>query len=799
MGQPGPDKKLRVLVIDEDPAGGRLIRLGLSGTGCQVMASTRPTEGPRLVQQHGPDLVLLNVHFGDRSSVEIAAKIMEAALAKQTAVAFLSEEESVSQRFRAIQLGALEYIFKPSDAAKLNKHLKAVLSGVASARHQAVTGPAREHLVAALEDVEKKAFTGTMSFKRSGMNASIRFAFGEVQQAECGVSTGDAALNEIARHGDWNHELKDDGPGTIKAPEPEIPTPAKSTPRPKPRRGAFKDIPTVLEKPPPPSRPKPKPPPGLDPMDSGIDAVLEPEPALDGMTSVADDQPTVVESDPLSLAQQLQAAAPVPGPAALAEAGTEEEPAVPEMYPDDGMDEIFPGDYDEEAPTLLVDEPTPSVTSEGPSKAVLERMEEMARDRAGVSSPTPPEDTAAGFPEGLQIPAASMEPADREQLREYLVRYIRRPLLLAVNVKDVRDLLQREAEKLGFSVIHAESGQETWNITHQQRPIALLSDLHLGDVDGRELLAAVRSDFIVRETPFLILSGADLDRQIKTEGQEAVDPVLRGLESVLGPRIKLYHHLFFKPKVPAVGWVEPIGICNLLRTFSDASMSGRLLFRFGEQRNAEVTFQRGQICGATVNAPQASVGPLALLHLVGLEWKEFYFAPDEGGRGRVPLGEVQQLLDASSQQNATLMAGLYQYGVKLEDVIIDNTSMNSYLQALPTSSLDVLIRLSEGEPPAELIQDGIGAPGQLKSLLFDMRRKGVIKPTSLKPLRSEDDSEPEIEVPESEPVAEAPVVPNQYQRKGPARWVVVLVAGAVTVILAAGGYLVYQYLISGTG
>jgi len=41
---------------------------------------------------------------------------------------------------------------------------------------------------------------------------------------------------------------------------------------------------------------------------------------------------------------------------------------------------------------------------------------------------------------------------------------------------------------------------------------------------------------------------------------------------------------------------------------------------------------------------------------------------------------------------------------------------------------------------------------------------------------------------EPEPVA----VPPELQRSGPARWVVVLVASAVTVILAAGGYLIYQ-------
>ena len=770
-------KKLRVLVIDEDPEGGRLVRLGLSGTGCQVMASTRPKEGPRLVEQHGPDLVLLDVRFSEPKSLETAAKILHAAQKKSTVLAMLSDEESVSHRFRAIQMGALDFVYKPSDAAQLNKRLRAILTRVSGASPEPASGSGIKALNDALKDVERKAYTGIMEFQRPGQKASINFAFGEVQLAECGSARGDDALNEIARHGDWQHELVD---RPASRPKRDLPTPQPKKPSP------FKDVPTVLEKPASPAKPKPKPPPGLDPLDSGIDA-MDPEPAIDGMASVADDLPTVVESDPRELARAMMSSAPVTQEDALAKEATDrDDEEVPALDDDDELPDLFTEDYDEEAPTLLVDEPTPGITHDVLSEAALEQ-EEGSPGGQGHESSTP---GVVAIPKDLDLPPAAMEPADREHLREYLVRFVRRPLLLAVQIKDVRDALHHAVESLGFSVVLAESGQDAWNITHQQRPVALLSDLHLGDVDGRELLAAIRSDFVVRETPFLILSGEDLARQLRTEGQDAITPILKGLESVLGPRVQLYKALQASGPEPTAGWVELVGVCNMLRTFGAAKLSGRLLLRFGEIRNAEVVFQRGEICAATVNAPQLSVGPLAMLHLLGLEWKEFYFVPDEGGRSRVPLGEFDQLVEAASQQNATLMSGLYQHGVKLEDVVIDNSAMNSYLQSLPTSSLDVLVRLSEGEPPGDLIQDGIGAPGQLKSILFDMRRKGVIKPTSLKPLRGEGDLTPPPQSTAPEP-APAPD-PDEYRRGGPPRWVVVLVAGAVTVILTAGGYLIYQ-------
>ena len=802
MAQPSKSsgkKKLRVLVVDEDPEGGRLVRLGLSGTGCQVMTSTRPKEGPRLVEQHGPDLVLMDVSFSDATSVEASGKILHSARKKGTVLAMLSDEDAVSQRFRAIQMGALDFVCKPSDPAKLNKVLRTILTRVPSASTEPASGSGIKPLNDALKKVERDAYTGMMSFTRAGMDASIEFAFGEVQQARCGDLTGDDALNEMARHGDWSHMLAGEA-------RPK-PSPQRDRPT-SPQKRVFKDIPTVVESPEPTPRPGPvpksKPPPGLDPMDSGIDA-MEPEPALDGMASVDDDQPTVVESDPMRLAQEMMATGPVTQEDAIEEAitaqGTPKPQATATDEPEDRRDDdvspmdtdelpdLFEGGYDEEAPTLLVDEPAEDITQEGLSKAAMER-------RAQVDTTKEAPAGAPGhitFPEELDLPPAAMEPADRGHLQEYLTQIARRPLLLAVQVEEVRDALHRAAESLGFNVVLARSGQEAWNITHQQRPVALLSDLHLGDVDGRELLSAIRSDFVVRETPFLILSADDLARQLGTEGQGAIAPILNGVESVLGPRVQLFKDLQSAGSEPTAGWVELVGACNMLRSFGAAKLSGRLLLRFGEIRNAEVIFQRGEICAATVNAPQLSVGPLAMLHLLGLEWKEFYFIPEDDSRNKVPLGELEQLLEAAGQQNATLMAGLYQYGVKLEDVVIDNASMNTYLQSLPTSSLDVLVRLSEGEPPGELIQDGIGAPGQLKSILFDMRRKGVIKPTSLKPLRSEADAPAPADPPPDEATPPRPELPPQVtQRSGPARWVVVLVAGAVTVIVTAGIYLIYQ-------
>ena len=793
----GSDRpKQKVLILDQDPEAGRTVRLGLAGSGCQVLSSAQVDNAVRLVEQHKPALLVLEGRLSHEKHREITERTMQLARGQGAAVVLTAREESVLNRVRAIQLGALDLIITSNEPARLSERLKGALARLPGARPEPVTGPGAEQLIAALQQVEEQASTGALTLKRPGTIAQIDFAFGELQQAACGAKRGDDAINEIAHHGDWESQLNQTEPGA--KPDPRPPSPSR----------AFKDVPanlpqTMVEQPEPAAPPpRPRTPVGLSPLDSGIDVgdVLQPEPALDPLAGVEeDDEPTMVEADPLSLAQRMMAASPppsAPAPAVQGGSDTDEHQAVPPMSADEMDDLIDPSEsYDEDAPTLLVDEPTNALTDEVPNKASLERQHSLRAQDTDREAPVSEVDLNRRFPPSRGTPPSALNAASRDQLRQYLSNFARRPLVIAVMVKEVRDALRAAAESLGFKVVIVGSGQEAWNVTHQQRPVALLSDLHLGDADGRELLSAIRSDFVVRETPFLILSADDLARGMASGGAEVITPIITGLETVLGPRVLLHHRLSNHDIEEVPGWVEPVGMANLLRTFGAARVTGNLLLRTGEIRNAVVIFKHGEICGATVNSPQASVGPMALLHLLGFEWKEYFFIPTEGAQSQVPLGELETLVEAASRQNAVLMNGVYLEGIKMEGVELDHKAMDAFLQALPTSCLDVLIRLSEGEPPGELIDVGLGGPAQIKAMLFDMRRKGVILPQTLKTLKLDATAPPVVEQPEEEP-APAPM-PVMEPQEGLPRWLVVLIAGAVTVILTAGAYLLYLKVFGG--
>jgi len=323
-------------------------------------------------------------------------------------------------------------------------------------------------------------------------------------------------------------------------------------------------------------------------------------------------------------------------------------------------------------------------------------------------------------------------PAPRDLLREWLTNFETAPMLLVFPREEVRKALERRAEALGFKVGSTTTGAEALELVRSLRPVAILCDLNLEDMDGRELLARVRSDFRVRDTPFLVLSGEDLAQHLYELEGEAIDPVLLGLESALGPRVKLYGRLRTGDPTSVPGAVDPVGVTALLRTIGACRRSGTLLLKTGLKRNAELTLRKGVITAATVHRPISEAGLRAVVQMVGLEWKEFIFMPDED-RGGIPegLGDLESILEHACSKNNEFLDRLYRHGIRQREVLLDEQAVEDYLHTLPTGSMEVLMRLKEGGPLGELVDLGVASAGLLRAMLLELRRRGAVRPTSV--------------------------------------------------------------------
>jgi hypothetical protein len=285
-------------------------------------------------------------------------------------------------------------------------------------------------------------------------------------------------------------------------------------------------------------------------------------------------------------------------------------------------------------------------------------------------------------------------------------------------------------------------------------------------------------------------SGEELMPKVTAVAEAAVAPILAGLECALGPTVSFHEQLVAGSLGEISGRVEPVGLATLLRTIGATGVTGSLQLRRGEERNAEVVLRNGEICGATVNAPSSTVGPMAMLHLLGYQWHEYRFTRGRVSEDQVPLGSLARLVDTACKQNNILLGRVYQRGVGIEDVGVDRAALDLYLQGLQPDSLELLIRLVEGEAAAELVAGGIAPQGILRSMLYELRRNAVIRPVSLRPVRMEADLQPGGQ---ASPQVAATAAQGQLEQPRRKRWLVALVACLSTVALAAAGYFIYIY------
>lgn len=87
--------------------------------------------------------------------------------------------------------------------------------------------------------------------------------------------------------------------------------------------------------------------------------------------------------------------------------------------------------------------------------------------------------------------------------------------------KTMNSLLQTLLELDGFQVIVEPNGAQALATARAQKPDGILMDVHIGDVDGVELLKSMRADPALQTTPIVMSSGMDLEDKCMQAGCSA--------------------------------------------------------------------------------------------------------------------------------------------------------------------------------------------------------------------------------------------------------------------------------------
>lgn len=126
---------MRVLVVDDDPLGNRMVQFLLAEQGYSVETASDARAALALIEQSPPDLLLLDVNLPQMSGFDFYQRLRGRGY--DLPVIFVTAKDEVEDRVLGLKLGADDYICKPFQPAELTARVGAVLRRY----RKATTGP----------------------------------------------------------------------------------------------------------------------------------------------------------------------------------------------------------------------------------------------------------------------------------------------------------------------------------------------------------------------------------------------------------------------------------------------------------------------------------------------------------------------------------------------------------------------------------------------------------------------------------------------------------------------------------
>ena len=119
------NEKRVILVIEDEHTISNFICRALSANDYKPIPAFAGKEGLSLYFSHGPDLVLLDLGLPDMDGIEVLQEL--SGLPQETPVIIISARDRESEKVKALDMGADDYIVKPFEVKELLARVHAVL------------------------------------------------------------------------------------------------------------------------------------------------------------------------------------------------------------------------------------------------------------------------------------------------------------------------------------------------------------------------------------------------------------------------------------------------------------------------------------------------------------------------------------------------------------------------------------------------------------------------------------------------------------------------------------------------
>jgi two-component system, NtrC family, response regulator AtoC len=108
---------MRVLLVDDEPAIRRMLKLLLAGKGHRVAEAGDAAEALAALAQEAPEVILLDLQLPGRSGLEVLPELLAAAPAAK--IVMMTAHGSIASAVEAMRTGAWDYLTKPFDNDEL--------------------------------------------------------------------------------------------------------------------------------------------------------------------------------------------------------------------------------------------------------------------------------------------------------------------------------------------------------------------------------------------------------------------------------------------------------------------------------------------------------------------------------------------------------------------------------------------------------------------------------------------------------------------------------------------------------
>jgi CheY-like chemotaxis protein/MinD-like ATPase involved in chromosome partitioning or flagellar assembly len=118
----------KILIIDDDVDTLRLVGLMLQRQGYEISAASNGAQGLAKALEERPDLILLDVMMPDMDGYEVARRLRKNPVTVNVPILMFTAKTQLDDKVAGFEVGADDYLTKPTHPTELQAHVKALLA-----------------------------------------------------------------------------------------------------------------------------------------------------------------------------------------------------------------------------------------------------------------------------------------------------------------------------------------------------------------------------------------------------------------------------------------------------------------------------------------------------------------------------------------------------------------------------------------------------------------------------------------------------------------------------------------------